>query len=120
MIKLIKNEYNKKMYIVGKKIICDICMKTIYDSRDDESSEMYYLAALHQTENDDGKENYYHMCGTECVRKLFDGFLSRSKRSIQPGRFDVRAVLPIDRRDYNEPPTDIPVDEYKKLQREAN
>lgn len=118
MKKMLKIEYDGKCRTVGQKIVCDNCMRLIHDSRDRDSSNMYYLATIYHND-DDKKEIKYHLCGRECARRLFDGFLNYSKPTIRPGRFDIQTAIPFTMQDYNKVPNDISTEEYKRLQREA-
>lgn len=105
MNRLVKCETNGPFCKVKKEIICDSCMRIIYDSSYIQPQSLYYLATISQIENDD--EITYDLCGTECARKLFDTFLERSKKTIQPGRFDIRAVETFSRVDPKEVSNDM-------------
>lgn len=125
MKKHIKITYDKKEYVAGEQILCDVCTKVIFDSRHDEESHCYYKAMLTET-NRTGDHSYtmmcYDLCGTECARSIFDSYL---KGAYKRGPL-VLCDLEIEEKvytpdfDYNTRiPEEVPVQQYKHLQREG-
>lgn len=105
MIKSIMIRYCGKEYSAGVKVICDICTKTIFDSRH-QKDVLYYT-----TKDSD-------LCCKGCVRKTFDHYLN--KELLEGDEFYVAKAKFESAYDYNtQIPKDIPVEEYKRLQREA-
>lgn len=125
MKKHIRITYNNKKYIAGEQILCDVCTKTIYDSRDgDKMSPMYYIAK--RINPFPTKPNFssfvsYDLCGTECVRSIMDQYLNDTKRrNAMPYELSIKPSKYLPECDYNSRiPEDVPVDQYKRLQREG-
>lgn len=121
MNKQFKSIYKGKMYIVGRKILCDLCMRTIYDSRNYDPEKLFYTAKLKKLNKDEQMNmSKFHLCGTECARKLFDEFLRPSKEKVKDGEFSIETLACGDLLDYSKVPDGIPEDVYRKLQKEAH
>lgn len=116
MKRFLKINYKGKAFTAGEQIKCDICTRLIFDSRFEDESRPYYKA-----DNDE----LLDLCGTECARKIFDGFLDETKhvseKPFTSPSFMIKLQTYHPERDYNTRiPEDVPVEEYKRLQREAS
>ena len=125
MKKHIRITYNNKKYTTGEQILCDLCTKIIYDSRDgDKRSPMYYIAK--RTKPCPVRPNSnsfvsYDLCGTECVRSIMDQYLNDTKRhDAVPYELSIKPSEYISEFDYcKRIQKDVPIDQYKRLQREG-
>lgn len=115
--------YKEKKYVAGERIFCDRCMKTIFDSRYEKESQPYYSSCM-QTFGLSAHDLHYDLCGTNCARSLFDDYLKTSKETLsqvcQNSDFKIETMVYKPQVDYNTLiPEEIPINEYKNLQREA-
>lgn len=125
MKKHIRITYNNKKYTAGEQILCDLCTKIIYDSRDDNNrSSMYYIAKrINPCPVRPNSNSFvsYDLCGTECVRSIMDQYLNDTKRhETAPYELSIKLSKYISECNYNNRiPEDVPIDQYKSLQREG-
>lgn len=125
MKKPIMIKYNKKEYVAGEQIRCDVCTKLIFDSRHDEKSHHYYKAMITES-SVPGDHSFtmmnYDLCGTECARTIFDSYLEGTlKRGpLILNDMEIQEKVYVPKTDYTRIPEDVPIDQYKLLQREAD
>lgn len=124
MKKPIMIKYNKKEYVAGEQIRCDVCTKLIFDSRHDEKSNPYYQSNICFA-REIREAIWFDLCSAKCARKQFEVFLSSSKEVADTARiltsFKMKMTVYQPPYDYNTIiPEEVPIDQYKLLQREAD
>lgn len=107
--------HNGRMYVVGRQVVCDICMRMIYDSRQYKPDKLFYAVKM----TSKGCKSKFQLCGAKCARKLIDDFLKVSNEEVKEGKISIETTACGDLPDHSTPPEGIPEDVYRKMQKEA-
>lgn len=84
MVKKIQSKAKVKkteVFTIGEAIQCDMCMKTIWDSRDNKMSDEYYTVTMGNRDYPESYDDneYLDLCSKSCLYKALEKYFEYQK-----------------------------------------